>query len=196
MNELLACVPVSDWAKEAVLSRLQEPHRWYHNLEHVLEMWRWHREYSRGQFSDAVVASFCLYHDAIYQPCAKDNERRSADLWLSDSAFADPLVYQAILGSADHFTPHREPIVDWCLNLDLLRLGTPNHEFTQHGLDIRAEYTHLTDHQWIKASSEFRTKVMAQSTIFRFEEFAAFETQARHNLAKALGEDWQALGYT
>jgi predicted metal-dependent HD superfamily phosphohydrolase len=194
MNDLLAHVPVSAQAKEAALRRLQEPHRRYHNLEHVLEMWRWHREYSRGRFSDAVVASFCLYHDAIYQPCAKDNELRSAELWLRDSQ-DHPLVHDAILASADHFTVQREPCVDWCLNLDLLRLGTPNHEFTQHGLDIRAEYAQLSDHQWVKASSEFRAKVMAQSTIFRFAEFAGFERQARYNLATALIEDWRALDY-
>jgi predicted metal-dependent HD superfamily phosphohydrolase len=194
MNDLLDHVPVSAKAKEAAVRRLQEPHRRYHNLEHVLEMWRWHREYSRGQFSDAVVASFCLYHDVIYQPCAKDNELRSADLWLTVSD--DRLVHQAILASADHFKVHREPCVDWCLNLDLLRLGTPNHEFTQHGLDIRAEYAQLSEHQWAKASSEFRSKVMAQSTIFRFAEFAVFEKQARYNLATALIADWQALGYT
>ena len=196
MMELLAFVPVSERAKGAVLNRLQEPHRRYHNLEHVLEMWRWHREYSCGVVADAMVASFCLYHDAIYDPCAKDNERRSADLWLADAPSGHPLVYEAILASASHFKPHRSPAVEWCLNLDLLRLGTANHEFTQHGLDIRAEYAHLSEHQWVKASSEFRAKVMAQSAIFRCVEFAAFEKQARYNLAKALIEDWRTLGYT
>ena len=199
MSDLFDHVPVSTKAKEAAIRRLQEPHRHYHNLAHVLEMWRWHCEYSHGRFSDSVIASFCLYHDAIYDPCARDNERRAAELWLTESETMPTLervhVCEAILGSAEHFKPHREPRVDWCLNLDLLRLGTPNHEFTQHGLDIRCEYRHLTDHQWAKASSEFRAKVMAQSTIFRFDELAAFEAQARYNLSKALIEDWQTLGY-
>lgn len=200
MSELFDHVPVSAKAKEAVIRRLQEPHRRYHSLEHVLEMWRWHREYSAGRFSDTLVASFCLYHDAIYDPGAKDNELRSAELWLMDSedvsALERGLVAEAILGSADHFQPHREPCADWCLNLDLLRLGTPNRAFTQHGLDIRSEYAHLSERQWTKASSEFRAKVMAQSTIFRFVELAAFEAQARYNLAKALIEDWKTLGYS
>jgi predicted metal-dependent HD superfamily phosphohydrolase len=210
MSELFDHVPVSATAKEAVIRRLQEPHRRYHNLEHVLEMWRWHCEYSRGRCSDALVASFCLYHDAIYDPCVQGNERRSAELWLMDSGEESQMagtgtrlvtlervqVYDAIMGSADHFKVQREPCVDWCLNLDLMRLGTPNHEFVQHGLDIRAEYQHLSERQWVKASSEFRARVMAQSAIFRFTELAAFEAQARYNLSKALTEDWQTLGYT
>jgi hypothetical protein len=36
---------------------------------------------------------------------------------------------------------------------------------------------------------------MAQSSIFRFPEFASCEAQARRNLARALIRDWQSLGY-
>ncbi len=213
LEQLLELVPVSHVAKEAVVQRLLEPHRKYHNLDHVVEMWQWHNTYNRGRFEDIshqmVVASFCLYHDAIYDPEAKDGERRSADLWSRDAATSTLMyglvdaVKEMIVASADHFRPSifRIPSClldqcrDWCLNLDLLRLGTPVDEFTQHGLNIRAEYTHLNDAQWVKASAEFRSKVMAQPTIFRFPEFATFEVQARHNLANALVNDWKALGY-
>lgn len=203
IEQLLAHVPVSTAAKTAVLQRFQEPHRRYHNLDHVLEMWNWHTLYGQTSDVDAqIVSSFCLYHDAFYDPQAKDNERLSANLWLEDSLDADitvrNLVDEAIIASADHFQArqwHGTCSINWCLHLDLLRLGTPEDAFTQHGLDIRAEYSHLNDQQWIKASAEFRAKAMAQPTIFQFAELAAFEAQARSNLANALVRDWQLLGY-
>jgi len=203
IDQLLANVPVSTAAKTAVLHRLQEPHRQYHNLDHVIEMWHWHTAYGQDSQVDAqIAASFCLYHDAFYDPQAKDNERLSADLWLEDSLDVDltvrNLVDEAITASADHFQARRLHdlcCINWCLHLDLLRLGTPEDEFTRHGNDIRAEYSHLSDQQWIKASAEFRAKVMAQPTIFLFPELVSFEAPARRNLANALVRDWQLLGY-
>jgi predicted metal-dependent HD superfamily phosphohydrolase len=96
----------------------------------------------------------------------------------------------------DHFADHEhEPVIKWCLNLDLLRLGTSASEFVQHGQDIREEYNHLDDLGWVKASAAFRIKAMAQPTIFQFPQFASFEAQARRNLANSLMQDWQTLGY-
>lgn len=210
LAHLLQHVPVSEAAKTAVVARLQEPHRRYHNLDHVLEMWRWHNEYHHSLFMDMAgvqtVASFCLYHDAVYDPQAqpKDNERRSADLWWRDCDDVNPvwhLVAKAISASADHFAstrlfnPADRSCIDWCLNLDLLRLGVSEERFTQHGSDIRAEYAHLTQRQWVKKSAEFRAKVMAQPTIFAFPELDAFERQARSNLGSALIRDWRFLQY-
>ncbi len=209
MNELadlLRFVPVSEAAKERVVQRLHEAHRRYHNLDHVVEMWHWHQEFKAAQFGpsdDEIVASFCLYHDVVYNPQAfgDGNEQASADLWLADSAdtASFPIriaVDEAIIASADHFRyrdiPH-DPVYSWCLDLDLLRLGSDG--FTAHGRAIRAEFAHLTDAQWIKSSSYFRAKVMAQSRIFFHAQFETMELRARQNLARALMQDWQQLGY-
>ena len=55
--DLLRHVPVTEAAKLAVVERLREPHRHYHTLEHVLEMWRWHTEHNQGKFDDASAAA-------------------------------------------------------------------------------------------------------------------------------------------
>jgi len=202
LADLLHHVPVPETAKDMVVQRMQEPHRRYHNLDHVLEMWVWYKQHCmyRGDHIDAIVGSFCLYHDAIYDPRSADNEQRSAHLWLSDTLADDYIrdaVHNSILASADHF--HRDTCWDasmhWCLDLDLLRLGSPEAKFIQHGQDIRREYDHLTDQQWTRASSEFRARVIAQPKIFVFSPFAQIELQARRNLARALLQDWQALGW-
>jgi predicted metal-dependent HD superfamily phosphohydrolase len=208
LAHLLQHVPVLDDAKACVVARLQEPHRRYHTVDHVVEMWRWHCEHNNDRFSDMVVASFCLYHDAIYDPAAVDgaNEQASCDLWLEDSVqLADQdsrnLIDQIIFASSDHFHYREDMWSDewmqacWCLDLDLLRLGSPYEVFTAHGRDIRTEYAHLTDQQWLKASSEFRAKVMAEPKIFYHGDFQQSEMQARSNLSRALVQDWHQLGY-
>jgi predicted metal-dependent HD superfamily phosphohydrolase len=196
---LLAKGPENTTANAGVVARLNEPHRHYHNLRHVLEMWQWHKKYSDGMFNPEMIASFCLYHDAFCDPESKKNEARSADLWLRDCTGTQinlaEMVHTAITASIDHFHNHSWPCIRWCINLDLLRLGTPEPEFTQHGLDIRAEYGYLSDDQWLKKSAEWRAKCMAQPAIFAFPQFAEFERQARRNLANALLADWRAIGY-
>jgi predicted metal-dependent HD superfamily phosphohydrolase len=198
LDELLAIVPCSTAAKEAVITRLEEDHRRYHDIRHVVEMWQWHQKYGDGSIDPMIVASFCLYHDAFYDPKAENNEKLSADLWLEDATAHEELidtVRDAIVATADHFCWHPNETVRWCLNLDLLRLGTPEEEFIQHGRDIRAEYQHVSNDEWLKCSSRWRCKVMSQATIFGFPQLEKFEVQARRNLANALVQDWKALGY-
>lgn len=208
LADLLHHVPVREAAKLAVIERLGDPHRHYHTLEHVVEMWRWHTEFNQGKFvgdDHQIIASFCLYHDAVYDPCATDNEQESGDLWLADSVdmTTQPIrmtVDEIIFATADHFN-YREtrqadliyPCLSWCIDLDLLRLGS--EQFTQHGRAIRAEYMHLSDQQWIRSSAAFRSKVMAQSRIFSYPQFGDMERRARRNLASALMQDWRELGY-
>jgi predicted metal-dependent HD superfamily phosphohydrolase len=213
LPDLLDHVPVSDSAKAAVQLRLRESHRHYHDLEHVLEMWRWHLEYSPGRpddeitrLDDAVVASFCLYHDAIYDPTQSDNEAQSARLWSYDSQGAPGAVrlavHDIILGSQDHFCNRCRgghwygPLClrCWCFDLDLRRLAVPEARFCIHGEALRQEYG-AGNGEWLKRSAEFRAKAMSQPHIFAHRAFAAAEAQARHNLAKALIKDWRGLGY-
>ena len=111
LSDLLSFVPVSEAAKVAVVTRLQEPHRRYHNLDHPVEMWRWHRQFTpHGSPTTVIVASFCLYHDAIYDTRASDNEEdRSAtsgwrtrqpmwsrDIWCTSASSRQPIILDAI----------------------------------------------------------------------------------------------------
>lgn len=213
LSRLLDHVPVNDSAKAAVIARLIEPHRRYHDVEHVMEMWDWHIEYSQGRaddeiarLDDSVVASFCLYHDAVYDPTKSDNEAQSARLWDLDSRGAPGAVrlavHDIILGSQDHFCNrcrggHLDGITClrcWCFDLDLRRLAVPETRFCAHGEALRHEYG-AGNGEWLKKSAEFRAKAMSQPHIFAHKAFAAAEAQARHNLARALIQDWRGLGY-
>src|SRR5438105_4503102 len=56
------------------------PERHYHNLEHLDEMFRVPDRLAPNVADPAAVQLAIWFHDAVYDPRAKDNESRSADL--------------------------------------------------------------------------------------------------------------------
>jgi predicted metal-dependent HD superfamily phosphohydrolase len=69
------------WAE--LLPRYSEPHRHYHNVQHIEECLR---EFEFGQHlaaDPAAVELAILFHDAIYDPRRSDNEEQSAQLAIA-----------------------------------------------------------------------------------------------------------------
>ena len=65
---------------ELARSHHSGPERGYHTWSHPLALLR-HFESVKAQLNDPVsVECAILFHDAIYDPLAKDNEVRSAQL--------------------------------------------------------------------------------------------------------------------
>src|SRR3954467_11456663 len=57
-----------------------EPHRFYHTLEHLAEMFRVAGKLADAASAPAAVHLAVWFHDAVYDPRATDNEGRSAAL--------------------------------------------------------------------------------------------------------------------
>ena len=69
---------------DRLVAAYQEPHRHYHNLEHITEMLK-----IVGKLADSATPLPALqlavwFHDAVYDPHAKDNEEQSAVLALRE----------------------------------------------------------------------------------------------------------------
>lgn len=57
--------------------RYTEPHRYYHNLDHLHAMGQAYIDAMSGDI-EPTTALAILYHDAIYDPTRTDNEAQSA----------------------------------------------------------------------------------------------------------------------
>lgn len=92
---------------ETVLERYEEKHRFYHTMEHLMDVLAG-LEKSGALQDDLFLAA--VYHDAVYDPKASDNEERSADLFVSEAEQAKwdgsrvGAVRQYILDTKSHTT--------------------------------------------------------------------------------------------
>ena len=55
-----------------IFNRLNEPHRYYHNWNHIEYMFKIARKLGIELTDELVLA--IIFHDIIYDPLAKDNE--------------------------------------------------------------------------------------------------------------------------
>ena len=101
---------------DALLLRYAEPHRYYHTATHIMKVVRNLFDLSTvlGRQPSAELLAAGLYHDAIYDPRADDNEARSAALAIDDlhllgwSAERCNVVQTLVLATAGHLDarPH------------------------------------------------------------------------------------------
>ena len=203
---LLARVPASDAAKAELAAMMESPDRHYHGVGHLALLWRRHRQYGAAEGFTApeietLIASAIAYHDCVYERGRRDNEERSAEVWLRASeasglSNADRRwVADTIRATADHLAypdPGEAPSLRerarlWVLDLDLTPLGESEAEFDRNTQLLRLEVPHLTDAQYDDGRLAFLRKFAAAPRVYRTPTLAAvFEAQARANIARQL----------
>lgn len=166
-HDLLSRLPISECAKTDLSRRMAEPWRHYHTLHHLALLWERHqRHWSSTASSDdrfeTLIALAIAFHDAVYIGGAKDNEARSAALWLEMSAAADGLseddriwVAETIRATADHVQAAKTLDLaerggyarQWVLDLDLTSLGEPPEVFDNNMILLAAEMPRLSSEQ-------------------------------------------------
>ena len=177
-----------------------QPHRAYHNADHLDELIVLAREYTPDL--DEAEQLALLFHDAVYLPGAPrgDNERRSAALMTAtlatlarDHAALD--IGKAVRERAARIieaTTHAEaPPAEAArvCDLDLWRLAAPWEAFCRHALGIRREYLHLfaDDAAFWHARNAFYETMLAKPRLFATDRFfERFEQPARANMRRAL----------
>lgn len=205
-DALLARVPVSDRAKSELTAMMESHERHYHGVGHLALLWRRHRLYAAAEGLTApeieiLIACAIAYHDCVYERGRRDNEERSAEVWLRASAGA-PLseqdrnwVADTIRATADHLAypdpaadaPTRDRARTWVLDLDLTPLGEADADFDRNTELLRLEVPHLTDAQYDAGRLGFLRRLSDAPRVYRTPTLAAkFEAQARANFARQL----------
>ncbi len=177
---------------DGLLARYAEPHRHYHNQQHIAEcLLEFDREKERAAETDAVELAI-WFHDAGYDPRATDNEERSAELAVVSLQAADApevlvsSVRMLVLATKTHdaVVPVDAPVM---IDLDLSILGRAPQRFREYEAAIRREYAWVAASVFAEKRAELLESFLARPRLFATAWFYdRYEAQARRNLRWAV----------
>ncbi len=171
-----------------------EPHRHYHNLEHVGEVLKVVGRLSRHCADPAATALAAWFHDAVYDPTAGDNEARSAELArteLTALGLEESRLERvaALILATDHRERPADPDRDVLLDADLAILGAGEARYRRYAEAIRREYAHVPDAAYRAGRAAVLERFLARSRLYRTDAlFLEAEAAARGNLAAELAD--------
>jgi pantetheine-phosphate adenylyltransferase len=91
---LFAKYGIKDW--ECIPRAWQEPHRFYHNEEHLAFLLEKIEESNHNNTEKEILQLIAFFHDIVYQPTAQDNELQSARLFEKMCKTTNKKVLQAV----------------------------------------------------------------------------------------------------
>jgi predicted metal-dependent HD superfamily phosphohydrolase len=168
--------------------------RRYHDLEHLADCLR-ELDATRAEPGIADIAELALwYHDAVYEPRARDCEERSAALLCEDGASLEiPRPCALAAAKCVRATAHLSgetpagPAADLVADVDLSILGRDVIRFMEFEFAVAEEYASVPSTLYFLARGRFLAKLLAAPTIFRTDHFRArYEASARANLSALL----------
>lgn len=170
-----------------------EAHRHYHTLDHIQHCLQ---EFDRvATFMDdpSAVEIALWFHDAIYEPGAKDNEQRSAELFqkYSHTSGCTDTVFQQRIHNLIVITTHREQPSQkdeqFIVDIDLSSFGLPWDIFERDGHRIRAECADMSDDEYYPGHVKFLQALRERPTFFFTHFFQRrYEQTARENIERLI----------
>ncbi|MFV0625229.1 hypothetical protein ACBY01_14620 [Sphingomonas sp. ac-8] len=175
VDESLELLGLPDTTTRQWLEQLGEPHRHYHNLQHIEAM------LGRYEGANAGVVAAIWLHDIVYDPKASDNEERSAEQARADlpAGPATDLAVRLILDTKHH--AGGDPWTDAFNDLDLAILGSRAATYDRYAEEIRREYAFVPDLPYRTGRAQV-LRAFDRRTIFKTPAFQARERQAHDNL--------------
>lgn len=137
-----------------ILDKYDESHRFYHNWNHIQYMLDLAED--MGILTEQLHLAI-IFHDIIYDPKAKDNEEKSAELFYS--YIQDSEIRQAILDTKHH-TPSSKLSKQLC-DLDLHNLYNDFDVFYDNSMSIFKEYQFVD----FKIYKEERRKILESYSV-------------------------------
>lgn len=177
-----------------LVDQYNEPHRAYHNLEHIRECLE-HLDPTRHLMArPAEVELAVWFHDAIYDTQRHDNEERSALLAEETlrAAGTEPELAQRV-GDLIRLTTHAHvlPVGDGALlcDIDLAILGAPPERFARYDAAIRREYEWVPEDVYRQERGRVLAGFLDRARIYTTPFFyQRLERQARDNLNALLNQ--------
>ncbi|MCL5769525.1 metal-dependent hydrolase [Acinetobacter sp. ANC5681] len=170
-----------------LIAAYSEKQRAYHTLQHLYECLAL-LDSIRADLNDADAVALALwFHDAVYDPQAKDNELKSAELfeqYLSQDLSIDIVqkIKRWILATQRHEATD-ELDLQFLLDIDLAILAASSERFAEYEQQIQQEYAWVDpDVYSIKRKQVlahfYQTEPLYQTKYFQQN----FEQRAKENL--------------
>ena len=177
-----------------LLTRYTEPHRAYHNLSHLANMFDALDSTSEDQKvgMDGALDFAIWFHDAVYDPTRSDNEEQSAGLArvrLGQMGLAADLTAQVerlVLATKTHQAFDRASAL--LLDADLAILGASEGIYNAYAKAIRHEYLWVPEEAYQEGRAKVLQRFLDRPQIYQTEGFLLFEELARGNLKHELKE--------
>ncbi|HEX6363367.1 MAG TPA: N-methyl-D-aspartate receptor NMDAR2C subunit [Albitalea sp.] len=181
-----------------VVARYEEPHRKYHDLQHLRECLDAFAAVAPLAERPAEVEAALWFHDAVYEIGRGDNEERSARWAQAGLAAAGAPAeaagrVAALVRATRHATVPASNDERLVVDIDLAILGAAEERFAEYERQIRAEYATVPD-----AVFRHRRRAILQAFLDRPHVYGTahfrerLEARARANLARAIAATMRA----
>lgn len=170
-----------------LIAAYSEKQRAYHTVQHLYECLTL-LESVKPYLNDAYAVALALwFHDAVYDPQAKDNELKSAELFeqylsadLSDQTVIK--IKQWILATQKHASTD-ELDLQFLLDIDLSILAASPARFVEYEQQIQQEYAWVEPELYAGKRKEVLQHFYQTEPLYQTEYFQQnFELQAKQNL--------------
>ncbi len=178
-----------------VESHYREPHRHYHNVNHIdhcLRQFDLAKDLYDPEESDKVEMAV-WFHDVIYEVGGHDNELNSANWFRKmvngsfDTQTVDEIV-DLILVTQHQKMPEKNT-GKFVVDVDLSSLGMPWAHFVEDSTAVRDEWPDQSDGEFFRGQMKFFQYLLNRPSIYSTPfYFARLEDTARKNLERKLGD--------
>ncbi len=180
-------------AFDVLVAAYTSPERFYHNLEHIGEMFRVVERLSATIEDPNALQMAVWFHDAVYDSRAKDNEHRSGELAvdllgpIGVPASAIDRIVRMIWATSHAADPPADRDTRVLLDTDLAILGASEERYARYATDIRKEYAWVPDAEYRVGRANVLTKFLAAPRLYHSQLlFEEGEQRARANLREEL----------
>jgi predicted metal-dependent HD superfamily phosphohydrolase len=169
-------------------ARYAEVHRHYHTWAHVLACLDARRQITAAALPEVDLA--LLFHDAIYEPLASDNEARSAQLLIEEGRRAwlhEGLLQRAqvLVAATKHGSDGGIDTEEACVvaDADLSILGADRETFEAYELLVRIEFACCDDATYAAGRGRVLRSFLEHPAIYATRRGQTlWESRARRNL--------------
>lgn len=170
-----------------LIAAYSEKQRAYHTLQHLYECLVF-LDLIRADLNDAYAVALALwFHDALYDPQAKDNELKSAELfeqYLSQDLSIDIVqkIKRWILATQMHKATD-ELDLQFLLDIDLAILAASPERFAEYEQQIQQEYAWIDPDIYLIKRKQVLAHFYQTKPLYQTEYFQQnFEQKAKENL--------------